>query len=139
MSMYSKNIELSSEETLLMVKNTYNRTVLFGVSVTLSVFSMLSDVYPIVYWVCVLALLIFSMFSRVLGLVAPRGSWFFYFYNLYHLFLFFVLFFYVFKGVEELVFLLVISIISYNVALSVRWGQLQKKYNVSGDELLKKD
>lgn len=134
----SKKVVFSTEEAYAMVKNTYNTTVLFSFSVMLVVLSTLSDIYPVIYWTCLFIFFLFSYSSRLLKLLAPLGSWFFYCYFVIHSLFFVVLFFYVFYGMVYLVFILIVAIFIYNFLLGSRWRELQIQYNISGDDLLRK-
>lgn len=129
--------ERNYNEAKQIVRNTFNTTVFFGFTVMIFVFSMLSSTYHIVFWVCIFAFILYSFSSRVLALMAPFGSWFFYCYYIVHIIIFTLMFFVVFSGIKDLVFLVMPVIFIYNALVSARWRELQALYSVSDDDIFK--
>lgn len=121
-----------------LVKNPYNRTVFYGFSVMLTVMGTLSQEFPVVYILCLLAFILFTFLSPSVKVLAPLGNWFSYCYLVAHVLIFICLYFCIFLGFKSFIFLLIVLMFIYNFMVSFRWQELQYKCGVGDDDLLKK-
>jgi hypothetical protein len=137
MSYFNQANNLSFDEKRNIVKNTFSRTALFANSMVFVFSCLLSINYGFLYWFFLSAFVIYLLFSKVVSVVGPVGSWFFYFYIFYGVSSFYLIYLISFEGLRGFIFVVLFLSVLLNIALSIRWSSLQDLYDVSSDDLFK--